>query len=72
MPEVWGNAFETYKKGEMKISENTLLSLTKAIKSLKLWKTLGCKLLKSANFSLKDEQIIKATVSELKYEDKAQ
>ena len=72
MPEIWGNAFETYKKGEMKISENTLLSLTKAIKSLKLWKTLCCKFLKSANFSLKDEQIIKATVSELKYEDKAQ
>ena len=72
MPEIWGNAFETYNKGEMKISENTLLSLTKAIKSLKLWKNLGCKLLKSANFSLKGEQIIKATVSELKYEDKAQ
>ena len=56
----------------MKISENTLLSLTKAMKSLKLWKILGCKLLKSANFSPKDERIIKATVSELKYEDKAQ
>ena len=56
----------------IKISENTLLSLTKAIKSLKLWKILGRKLLKSANFSPKDERIIKATVSELKYVDKAQ
>ena len=36
MPEIWDNAFETYNKGEMKISENTLLSLTKTIKSLKL------------------------------------
>ena len=48
------------------------MGLSKAIKSLKLWKILGCKLLKSANFSPKDERIIKATVSELKYEDKAQ
>ena len=41
MPEILGNAFETYIKGVMKNSENTLLSLTKAIKSLKLWKILG-------------------------------
>ena len=72
MPEIWGNAFETYNKGEIKISQNILLNLTKAIKSLKLWETVGYKLLKSAKFSPKDERIIKATVSELKYEDKAQ
>ena len=66
--------FKTYKKRTNETSREYIAEFDKRYQKLKSYGTqmtedlLGYKLLKSANLSPKDEQIVKATVSELKYE----